>query len=134
MNPFRPKTRKKKVENLADLGLRNPLMVVPAIEEGVEVRRDDANLLQLRKQLAPKPGIYTWVSKVLKYKHDVHINLDEQGTFYWDQIDGQKTLDSVAKALVKRFSIDLDNARKSVIAFTKSLMLRQLVYLIVPSK
>ena len=135
MNIFRSITKKKKkVESLADLGLDNPLMVVPVIEAGVEANRDDEDRIQLHRLMAPKPGIYAWVSKILKYKHEIHINLDEQGTFYWDQIDGQKTLDGVAWALVKKFSIDIDNARKSVIAFTKSLMLRQLVYLIVPSK
>ena len=126
-------SRRKRVRNLSDLGVGDPLSVVPAAEANVEARQDDCQRVQLRRMIEPKPGLYRRVARLLRYRHDVRVNLDEGGSCFWRQIDGRRDLGSIAVAVGKHLGVDDDEARKAVMAFTRALMIRRLIYLKLPS-
>lgn len=119
----------KKVKSLADLGVDDPLAVVPEIEPGVEAKRDNKQLLQVRRKMEPKPGLYGWFSRVLKYRHEIRVNLDEAGTFFWGLLDGRRTIGRIADAMAERFGTEQAEARKSAVLFAKALMNRRLIHL-----
>ena len=125
--------KKRKIKHLGEVGIHNPLEVIPVVEADTEARRDERGLLQIRRAMQPKRGLYEWVSRKFRFRHDIRINLDEVGSFFWEQIDGRRTLDDVTGAIRKQFDLKLDESRKAVIMFTKVLLLRHLVYLKVPS-
>lgn len=124
--------KKRKISHLGELGISDPLRVAPAAESDVEARSDEKNLLQLRRRFQPTGRLYGWVARRLKYRHDVRVNLDERGTFFWRQMDGNRTLGRIAGALAARFELQAGEAREAVVLFTKMLMTRRLIYLVVP--
>ena len=126
-------TKRRKIKHLGELGLTDPLAVTPAAEPDVETRPDEDDLLHLRRSFAPKPGLYGWLSRVMRYRHEVRVDLDERGTMFWRLMDGRRNLDTIAAAMSKRCDLDRSKAREAVIVFVKMLMTRRLVYLKVPT-
>lgn len=106
----------------------DPLEAVPCVEPGVETRTDSAGI-QIRRPLPPKPGIYSLVSRLLKYEHCIRVNLDEQGTFFWEQIDSERSLEQIAERIGRKYGLNLEKSRKTAILFVKSLVEKRLIYL-----
>jgi hypothetical protein len=125
--------KRRKIKHLGQLGLSDPLAVTPEAEQGVDARIDEQNLLQLRRRFTTRGGIYGWISRKLRYRHEVRINLDERGTRFWQLMDGRRSLDAIAAALGREFDLEQSKAREAAILFTKMLMTRHLVYLRVPT-
>lgn len=109
--------------------VRDPFEAVPHLAKGVQVRRDSQGHLQIRKEIEPKPGLSDLLARKLKLRRDVRVNLDDRGTFYWEQIDGKAPLREIEKRMRRKFKLKQDESRKATIVFTKSLMLRHLVLL-----
>jgi hypothetical protein len=106
----------------------NPLTAVPIPMDGVEARRDTGSLVQLNRRVQPARGISGWVSRVLGARR-VRVNLDEQGSFFWERIDGQRNLAQIASELQQRFGTDPAAARQATVMFTRMLMLRHIIQL-----
>ncbi len=63
------------------------------------------------------------------YRRNVRLNLDEMGSFFWQQIDGERDLGSIGSKLRKQFRLNRKECELAIIGYTKSLMLRGLVQL-----
>jgi len=131
--PLLGRRKRRKIKHLGQLGLSDPLAVTPEAEPDAEARIDEKNLLQVRRRFPARGGLYGWISRKLRYRHEVRINLDERGTRFWQLMDGRRNLDAIAVALGKEFDLERSKAREAVILFTKMLMTRHLVYLRVPT-
>ncbi len=119
---------------LLAMGLSDPFDAIPSLLPGVESITDAKGRLQLRRVMPPKPGIYARVSRLLRFEHVVRVDLDEQGSFFWTQIDGRSDLRGIADAMSRHFQLDRRDCREAVIRFSRSLMLRKLVYFVVRAK
>ena len=106
----------------------NPLAAVPMLLDGVEARRDTASLVQLNRSVQPPRGVLGWFSRLLGSRR-VRINLDEQGSFFWDRINGQRDLAQIASELQQRFGTEPAAARQATVSFTRMLMLRHIIQL-----
>lgn len=108
---------------------RDPFAAVPSITLGIEVKLDSRSMLQLRHKIKPSSQLMQFLADKLGFRRSVRVNLDERGTFFWQQIDGIRDLRSIAKNIETRFNIDREECDSAVIGYTKSLMLRGLVQL-----
>ncbi len=124
--------KRRKIKHLGQVGIGNPLDVVPAAEPDVEARADSADRLHLRRRFQPTGRIYRRVARLLRYRHEVRVTLDEQGTLFWRLMDGRRTLRSIAADMAATLDGAEDEARRAVILFVKLLMARHLIYLKVP--
>lgn len=52
---------------------------------------------------------------------DAIYNLNEAGSFIWDQIDGRKTVTQIAEAMREEFDVALDQAREDTAEFIGAL-------------
>ena len=110
---------------------RDPFDAIPVIPENVESRRDDRGLIYLQRTVPPKSGLQNWVSRKLGFHRARYFDLDETGSFFWKQIDGKRNLHFIRSKLAERFEFDLETSRQAVIGFTKMLMSRGVIGLIV---
>ncbi|NLF29559.1 MAG: PqqD family protein [Planctomycetes bacterium] len=125
--------RRRKIRHLGQVGLDNPLDVVPQAEPDVEARPDSRDCLHLRRRFEPTGRLYRHVARLLRHRHEVRIALDERGTLFWRLMDGRRTLRMIAAAMAAALDgADEDEARRAVILFARLLMARHLVYLKVP--
>jgi len=105
------------------------LDAVPVVADDVEARVDSQEFVQLRRVLPPKPGLTAFLARKFGMRKDVRANLDEHGTFYWKLIDGRRTLKQIGERLREKYSLTAKESRDAVFIFTRSLMLRHLIYL-----
>jgi hypothetical protein len=111
---------------------RDPLEAVPMVAEGVrtEIGKNGVTVLV---SATPVPMRYArLLGRFLGRERIARIILDENGTFFWRQIDGIRTLGQIANAVRKQMNRPEMEARAAVIAFTKDLMKRNLLSLKVP--
>ena len=111
---------------------RDPFEVVPMVAEGVrtEVGKDGVTVLV---SMTPVPMRYgRLLGRFLGRERIARVILDENGTFFWRQIDGIRTLSQIANAVRKQMNRPEMEARAAVISFTKDLMKRNLLSLKVP--
>src|SRR5689334_15088039 len=111
---------------------KNPLAVVPVVPPGVEARLDEQSFTQLKCAMQPRSRIYAWISRKMRYRHDVRINLDGPGSTFWSLIDGRRNLQQIAEALAEKHGWEQQKSREASIKFTATLMQRHLLHLIVP--
>ena len=109
---------------------RNPLDAVPLVAPGVSIRAGDgpdSDGLILRRLLdtaATRRGrLLGW----LHMQRSAHVKLDRPGSFFWRQIDGQRDLAHIARALAQEFKMADDDARRATVTFTRDLMLRHFI-------
>ena len=55
--------------------------------------------------------------------------LDQRGTWFWKQIDGRRSLLTLAGRMAREFDLSPEESRAAVVVFTKMLMLRHLIVL-----
>ena len=60
------------------------------------------------------------------------MQLDEQGSFCWKQIDGERNLVEITRSYAKSFKVSSQDAENAVFHFTKMLMQRGLIGLTLP--
>ena len=108
---------------------RDPLAATPVAVPGVQAQRDAANLLQLRRPLPTRGRIGAVLERVFGFNRYVRFNLDEQGGWFWERIDGKRDLHAIETELRKRFSLSPEESVKAVIEYTKVLMMRGLICL-----
>ncbi|MFW6153628.1 MAG: PqqD family protein [Planctomycetota bacterium] len=126
--------KRRKIKHLGQVGVDNPLDVVPDTEPNVEARSDSTDCLHLRRRFEPRGRLYRRVARLLRHRHEVRVVLDEQGTLFWRLMDGRRTLRTIAAEMaVAMDDADEDETRRAVILFAKLLMARHLVYLKIPT-
>ena len=109
--------------------MNNPLTAIPQVMPDVEARADARGCFQLRKPRLYTGGLFQWLTTRLRWRADSRIVLDEFGSFYWQQLDGQRTLEEIAPAFSRRYTRSLDESRRAVLQFTRDLMLRHVIHL-----
>jgi hypothetical protein len=125
--------RTKKLNTAAQPGQRkpgrDPFEAVPMVAEGVrtEVGKDGVTVLV---STTPVPMRYgRLLGRFLGRERIARVILDENGTFFWRQIDGIRNLGQIANAVRKQMNRPEMEARAAVISFTKDLMKRNLLSL-----
>ena len=113
-------------------GAWQPLDAVPLPAEGVSARLDDQSLVQLNKRGTPRPGLYRLAARLFRYRYNVRVNLDERGSYFWQLMDGRRSLQQIADGLARKCSLDAEQSREAVMLFTEALMLRRLICLQTP--
>jgi hypothetical protein len=117
----------------AERPLNNPFEAVPQIADDVETRRDSKGRAHLRRTLPLKLGLLRPIFHKLGYRRRIHVDLDEQGTLFWDFIDGTRCLRDIEQHLRTKLSCEREESEAATLTFTKMLMLRHLMYLRVPA-
>lgn len=126
-------TRTRPNPAVAFLEGRNPLEAIVHAAQGVESGRDNLGLVQIRRVYHPSRGLLGFAGRVLGHRYHRRVNLDERGSFLWEQIDGTRSLDALADALARRYEIDPADARKAAVLFVRDLLSRHLVSLSFPA-
>jgi hypothetical protein len=92
-----------------------------------EVGKDGVTVLV---STTPVPMRYgRLLGRFLGRERIARVILDENGTFFWRQIDGIRDLGQIANAVRKQMNRPEMEARAAVISFTKDLMKRNLLSL-----
>jgi hypothetical protein len=124
--------RKKTLPSKAPV-ISNPLAVVPLKPDNVEVKKDSQGLIHL-KMTPPLKPFKRKVAKWLRYEYSAKLELDEYGTFFYSLVDGEQTLSSIVDAMAQKLGKSRKETAMNVVAFTKSLMTRNMLVLMVPAK
>ena len=111
--------------------IADPFAVIPIQPENVDQRRDNRGMIHLRLRIEPE-GFAKKIARLLRYDYARKIELDEYGTFYYSQIDGETTLDAIVDRMAAKLNIGRAEAEEAVILFTKKLMTMNMIALKVP--
>jgi hypothetical protein len=68
---------------------------------------------------------------LVNVRHDEVIQLDPVGSFIWSKMDGQATLEEVARDIVEEFEVELEKAMNDLLAFAGRLLKQGAVELVV---
>jgi len=116
--------KSKKVKGL----LRDPLEAVPFVPETVEMKEDSAGNLQLRVQ--QKLGrMRRRVADLLGQDHSAKVALDEHGTFFMRQVDGERDLRAIVDVMVDHSGRERKEVEDGVVLYTKKLMVKNMLAL-----
>lgn len=107
---------------------------MPVVAEDVEVREDARGNLQIRRTAPRKTGPAARLAERLGFRRHVRVNLDANGTLFWKQIDGRRSLRDIEQVICRQTGSAREETEKAVILFAKMLMLRHLIYLAVPQE
>ncbi|MCX7916162.1 MAG: PqqD family protein [Verrucomicrobiae bacterium] len=107
----------------------DPLAAIPLIAAGVEARMDSRGRMHVRKAQLYSGGWPQRLAYRLGWRADLHVQLDEYGTFYWQQINGENSLGEIAARFAARFGHSLADSRRAVVQFTRDLLDRRLIQL-----
>ena len=108
---------------------RDPFDAVPHKNELAEAREDSRSCLQVRLRMKPVKKIAAFLARRAGFHHDVRVDLDAHGSFYWSLVDGRRDLRAIEKKLRRKFELEVDESKKATLLFTKMLMLRHLIRL-----
>jgi len=112
--------------------ISNPLAVVPLKPGNVEVKKDKQGLIYL-KMTPPLKPFKRKVAEWLRYEYSAKVELDEVGSLYYSLVDGQQTLSTIIDAMAQKLGKSRKEMAQDVVAFTKSLMTRNMLILMVPA-
>jgi hypothetical protein len=127
--------RKNQAELVVSAGEAcDPFAAVPLIVQGVEAREDSHGMLQIRAMPPRKPGLASSLARRFGLQRPVRVNLDANGTAFWRQIDGRRSLRDIECVVRQQTQQDRKESEKATVLFTKMLMLRHLIYLVVPKQ
>jgi len=107
----------------------DPLAATPEPAPGVDAKRDDAGMLQVRRMLPTRGRVGELLERLFGHTRYVRVKLDERGSWFWEQIDGTRDLHGIEESLRKRYSLSREESTKAVIEFVKALMVRGLICL-----
>ena len=113
--------------------IRNRFAVVPVTPEPVEVRRDSQGHIHLRVLTAPK-GLAGHIAGWFHFSYHRTLELDDHGTFYYSQVDGQTPLSTIIDRMAAHLGVPRGEAEALVVLFTKKLMVSNMLALLVPEE
>lgn len=105
---------------------RDPLAAVPLRPEGVELRRDSAGLIHLRRQ-EPVGRWKAAAARWLGHDYSRKLALDATGTAFYEAVDGTATLRQIADHLAAATGEPAGEVTAAVVAFVRSLMSRRML-------
>lgn len=108
---------------------RDPLAAVPLKAPNVVEFSDAQGLITLERRVPVPPRYGRLLGRLLGRERKAQTALDENGTSFWQLIDGKRSLDDIANDFRIRLNIPEPEARKVVVLFTKDLMKRDLIQL-----
>lgn len=108
--------------------LQDPLEAVPFIPDTVELREDSEGNLQMRTT-PPMKGLRARAANWLGQDQSTKVALDEHGTFFIRQIDGEKDLNEIVDAMVTQSGRSREDVEAGVILYTKKLMIKNMMAL-----
>jgi hypothetical protein len=110
----------------------DPLGAIPLKPENVQTKTDSRGVMHLR-MTPPLTHLHRKVAKWLGYDYSAKVELDEYGTFFYSLVDGERTLNAIVDAMAQKLSKSRKETAMTVVAFTKSLMTRNLLLLKIPA-
>lgn len=126
--------KKQKAIPPAPLDRAHPLQAVPLRAESVEERVSDRGELHLHGIIPPTGLFERTMARIAKAEKTIQIVLDEKGAFFWKQIDGERNLFAIRKALQQEYQLTPAESKEATILFVKMLMRRNLIRLQVHPK
>jgi hypothetical protein len=99
----------------------------------VRARADKQGRLQLKHSPPPGRGLRGFLARQFALFSVRRIFLDERGSYFWNLIDGNRTLAEIERNLARQYDLETQQSRDAVILFTKMLMRRGLIGLKLPS-
>ena len=112
----------------------DPTQVIPCVAPRVHVRADENGSLHIRKEAESSKRMEALFQKFFGWRRDRYVNLDERGTEFWKLIDGERTLAEIATLLSEVWTMEIPECKKAVIVYTRALMIRHLVVLVVKTE
>ena len=109
----------------------DPFAARPVHAPFVEAEEKNGQI-QLRQAPPPQRGARAFLARHFSMFPFRLVCLDEHGTFYWKQIDGERTLGQIEQKLRSHYQMEPAQSRDAVILFTKMLMRRSLIALKLP--
>ncbi len=110
----------------------DPLLAVAHLDPEARVRKDANGHLQIRRELPDSPGLSEFLARKLGFRRALRINLDERGTFFWNQVDGKRSLGEIETQVRTHYELEAQESKEAIILYTKALLLRHLVRLELP--
>ncbi|MBI2437632.1 MAG: PqqD family protein [Lentisphaerae bacterium] len=108
--------------------IRDPLAVIPLTPENVEQKRSSAGTIHLRARV-PLKGLRKRVADWLGYEYTKTVALDELGSAFYEQVDGQRSLREIAEAMLKASGRGPRELEEHIVLFTRLLMARNMLVL-----
>lgn len=112
----------------------DPFLAVAHLDPKAEVRKDTNGHLQIRRKLPDRPGLSEFLARTLGFRRALRINLDERGTFFWNQVDGKRSLGQIETQVRTYYELEAQESKTAIILYTKALLLRHLMHLELPHK
>ncbi|MEM1509416.1 MAG: PqqD family protein [Thermofilaceae archaeon] len=94
-------------------------------------KKDEDEVVVKVKLPESKPGL---LSGFVKDPTEKKYALDKVGSYVWEQLDGEKTVEEVVELLTQRFKFHRREAQTSLLAYLQILAQRGLIMLIPPSQ
>ena len=74
-------------------------------------------------------GFYPWIAQTFFHRPRIsHIDLDEQGGFVWQQIDGQRTVGQIALLVRQQFGEEAEPLYDRLVEYMKILYNNRFIY------
>ena len=108
--------------------LKDPFDAIPIIPESVEIREDREGNVQLRvpQDLGRmREKVADWLGQ----DHSSKVALDEHGSFFIRQIDGERDLKMIVVAMVEHSGRARKDVEEGVVLYTKKLMTKNMLAL-----
>lgn len=112
----------------------DPLQAVPVINSTVTTVHLEGNTLRLDCVLAPVNAIERFFAARLGFKKRTRLLLDAAGSFFWNSIDGVRTLGEIEKLLRNQYGFETQKSCDAVMEFTKKMMLKRVIFLRLPER
>jgi len=109
--------------------MNDPFAAIPRTAPHVRARCGGGGLVQLKRTPPEGRGLRGYLARHLGLRRTTRVDLDERGSFFWNQIDGIRDLRAIEHALRARFALEEQQSKDAVILFTKMLMRRGLILL-----
>ena len=66
---------------------------------------------------------------IINLQRGTYVSLNETGSFLWDRLDGETSLESIAQALAEDYDVDIAVTRSDVLALARDLLSEGLIAL-----
>jgi len=111
----------------------DPFAACPVRIPFIRAKSDTQGRLQLKHSPPPGRGLRGFLARQFSLFSVKRIFLDERGSFFWNLIDGHRTLAEIERSLARQYDLEAQQSRDAVILFTKMLMRRGLIGLKLPN-
>jgi hypothetical protein len=131
--PSRPLCHSREGGNPAPTAPRitDPFAVIPQKPDNLEMRKDDSGMTHLRLRVE-LTGLKKTIADLFNYDYTRKLELDENGSYYFDMVDGETPLRTIVGKMVSKLGKSRKDTEEMVVLFTRKLMLMNMIVLWVP--